>query len=177
MTEPHRTFDQQQAVESHAPYLTVFFVLLNFTLLEYLYATFHQSGLFLALYLIAACTAVTVVTGVIASFFHLHYNVRWIALTGVPAVLLSFVPLPLILGLMILAITKAALVGIYFMHLKYEGNWVYFMLVPAAFLAAVFIFALYPDIGMQPQGAPETIGEEEVLAVPERAEPLLHLGV
>ena len=55
----------------------------------------------------------------------------------------------LVLGLMILAVTKASLVGIYFMHLKFEGRWVYLMLVPASLLALVLIFALYPDIGQQ----------------------------
>ncbi len=57
---------------------------------------------------------------------------------------------PLVVGLMFWAVIKASMVGWYFMHLKFEGKWVYYMLVPAAILAAVFIFALTPDIGMQP---------------------------
>ena len=57
---------------------------------------------------------------------------------------------PLVLGLMFWAVIKASMVGWYFMHLKFEGRWVYYMLVPAGILACVFIFALMPDIAMQP---------------------------
>ncbi len=56
----------------------------------------------------------------------------------------------LVLGLMTWAIIKATLVGLYFMHLKYEGKWVLAMLVPAGILACVLVFALMPDIAMQP---------------------------
>lgn len=56
----------------------------------------------------------------------------------------------LVLGLMFWAVIKASLVGWYFMHLKFEGKWVYFMLVPAGILACVFVFALTPDVAMQP---------------------------
>ena len=35
--------------------------------------------------------------------------------------------------------------------------------LPAGILACVFIFALYPDIGMT-AGAPEAVGDEEVSA-------------
>ena len=70
----------------------------------------------------------------------------------------------LILGLMSLAIIKAALVGMYFMHLKFEGRWVYLMLIPAGILALVFITALTPDIALQP-GAPPTSADEEEAAI------------
>ena len=53
----------------------------------------------------------------------------------------------LVLGLMTLAVTKAALVAIFFMHLKFEGRWVYLLLVPAGLLAAGLVLALYPDLG------------------------------
>jgi cytochrome c oxidase subunit 4 len=56
----------------------------------------------------------------------------------------------LVLGLMLWASIKAAMVGWYFMHLKFEGRWVYGMLIPAAILACVFIFALYPDMALHP---------------------------
>ena len=69
----------------------------------------------------------------------------------------------LVLGLMFLAVVKASMVGWFFMHLKFEGRWVYYMLVPAAFLAAVFIFALTPDIAMQP-AADEATAEDETTA-------------
>jgi cytochrome c oxidase subunit 4 len=97
------TFDQEMHVESHAPYLKVFFALLILTILEYTYAS----------------------TGLLGFFI-------------------------LVLGLMILAIIKASLVGWYFMHLKFEGRWVYGMLIPASILAMILTFALVPDLAMQP---------------------------
>ncbi len=113
MAETNLTHDQEMHVESHAPYLKVFFALLIFTIMEYFYAMLPISF---------------------------------------PA---------LVVGLLAMAITKAALVGWYFMHLKFEGRWVYFMLVPAGVLATIFVLALYPDIGMQPiSEAPAS--EEEV---------------
>jgi cytochrome c oxidase subunit 4 len=56
----------------------------------------------------------------------------------------------LVLGLMIMACTKAALVGLYFMHLKFEGRWVYAFLIPAGILAMVLVGGLTPDVAMQP---------------------------
>jgi cytochrome c oxidase subunit IV len=112
------TFDQEMHVESHAPYLKVFFALLVLTILEYCYAS-----------------------------------------TG----LLGF--LILVLGLMILAVIKASLVGWYFMHLKFEGRWVYGMLIPASILAAILTFALVPDLAMQPV-TDENPDIEEVSAAP-----------
>ena len=119
MTEPHRTFDQQQDVESHAPYMKVFFALLVFTILEYIYARFSKESFLL-----------------------------------------------LVGGLMVMAVTKAVLVAWYFMHLKFEGRWVYIMLIPAGVLAAVLIFALYPDIGAQRSGEEGPAEDEDVAAAP-----------
>jgi cytochrome c oxidase subunit 4 len=67
----------------------------------------------------------------------------------------------LVLGLMALAFTKAALVGLYFMHLKFEGRWVYAFLVPACMLALGMILALMPDIGSIPQSLPYGPEDEE----------------
>ncbi len=80
----------------------------------------------------------------------------------------------LVMGLMLFAVIKASMVGWYFMHLKFEGRWVYYMLVPAGILAAVLIFALMPDIAMQPPADEATSEDEETTAVsaplaPERA--------
>jgi cytochrome c oxidase subunit 4 len=61
--------------------------------------------------------------------------------------LLPVAKIAFILLLMILAVTKAGLVGAYFMHLKFEGLWKYVLLVPPALLAVVLIFALMPDVG------------------------------
>jgi cytochrome c oxidase subunit 4 len=52
----------------------------------------------------------------------------------------------LLLGLLLLAVVKAGMVGWYFMHLKFEGNWVYILIVPAFILAAVIVLALTPDM-------------------------------
>ncbi len=71
----------------------------------------------------------------------------------------------LILGLMVLALVKAGMVGLYFMHLKFEGRWVYGMLVPACCLAIILILALYPDVTLHPgTDAPEGSEEEPVAA-------------
>jgi len=105
MAELHRTYDEEQDFEAHAPYLKVFFVLLILTIFEYCYA--------------------------LASFK-----------LGLGIVLL-------ILGLMVLAFTKAGLVAWYFMHLKFEGRWVYLMIVPALFMATFLVLALYPDVALQ----------------------------
>ena len=59
----------------------------------------------------------------------------WLAvLTGVEYFYAFFLKdffLILLLGLLVLAVIKAGLVGWYFMHLKFEGNWVYLLIVPA----------------------------------------------
>jgi cytochrome c oxidase subunit IV len=117
MNEPHRTYDQQQHVESHAPYIKIWIILLVFTVAEWLYATYASVGFFL-----------------------------------------------LVLGLMTMALTKAALVGLYFMHLKFEGRWVYAFLIPAGILATIFVLALYPDIGTQQPGVEPSADEEAAVA-------------
>jgi cytochrome c oxidase subunit IV len=52
----------------------------------------------------------------------------------------------LLIGLLVLAVVKAGLVGWFFMHLKFEGNWVYIMIVPAFVLATILVLALLPDM-------------------------------
>ena len=74
--------------------------------------------------------------------------------------------LVLVLGLMTWAIIKAALVGLYFMHLKYEGRWVFAMLVPSGLLGCVLVFALMPDIAMQPVVEMNNLDDDSVDAVP-----------
>ncbi len=165
MTDHNRTFDEQQDVESHAPYITLFFVLLNYTAMEYVYAKFHKSHT-LVLYMVGVAVLLTIVTAIFAAFFHFRFNRKWVYLTMIPAVGLSVMPFPLLLGLLILAVTKATLVGLYFMHLKYEGNWVYYMLIPAGILACVFTTALYPDIGMQPTDEDQAIQEQPLSRAP-----------
>ncbi len=117
MSETNLTHDQEMHVESHSPYIKVWFGLLVFTVVEYFYAFIFKD---------------------------------------------SF--MTLVLGLMFVAVIKASMVGWYFMHLKFEGKWVYYMLVPAGILACVFIFALIPDIGRQPD-AGEELEDENTAAV------------
>lgn len=161
MTTQARTVAQQTHVETHAPYLTLFFVLLNYTAMEYVYAKFHTWSL-LPVLLIGTAGLLTILTAVVASVYKLHFNRNWVYLTMVPAVFLGVTPTPLIAGLMILAVTKATLVGMWFMHLKFEGNWIYLMLVPAGILATVLILGLLPDMTMQPTIEEQEAQEEEL---------------
>jgi hypothetical protein len=157
MSEPHRTYDQQQHVESHAPYMTVFYALLNLTVQEYFYAKYHGTWGLLWMLLSGILLTGLVVVG--SRWAGLHAGRGWILLDLLPAVLLTFIHVPLILGLLTLAVTKATLVGMFFMHLKFEGRWVYYFLIPAAILAMVFIFALVPDVAMQEGPAVESTEE------------------
>src|SRR5258708_6135400 len=96
MTTPSPTLSpQSHDDEHHAPYMTLFFVLLNFTAMEYIYARFHQaSSLFFAL--MGVAVLLTIVTAFFTSMYNLHFNRRWVYLTMVPALLLSIFPIPLI---------------------------------------------------------------------------------
>ncbi len=107
MSEHNLTPDQERDVESHAPYMKVFWSLLVLTVLEYAYARFFESRMAFV-YLVA--------------------------------------------GLMVLAITKAFLVGWYFMHLKFEGRWVYLLLVPVCLMAVIVVTGLAPDMGFHQHG-------------------------
>ncbi|MBX6313886.1 MAG: cytochrome C oxidase subunit IV family protein [Isosphaeraceae bacterium] len=159
------TFDQQQDLESHAPYGLVFFTLLNYTAMEYIYASFHTSH-WLPLWLGLTAVLLLALTIIMSGVLRMHLTRGWVWLPLIPAIILSLLPVPLVLGLMVLAVIKASLVGLFFMHLKFEGNWVYLLLIPAAILATVFIVALYPDIGMQPVGETTTEENEEIATAP-----------
>jgi cytochrome c oxidase subunit 4 len=80
----------------------------------------------------------------------------------------------LVLGLMVCAVIKAAMVGWYFMHLKFEGKWVYAMLIPAGILAVILVAALYPDLALQPvtEENPAEEESESVWAEPPAVPPL-----
>jgi cytochrome c oxidase subunit 4 len=54
---------------------------------------------------------------------------------------------PLVVGLVGLAIFKATLVAIVFMHLSFEGRWTRIILVPTGFLALALVLAMVPDLG------------------------------
>jgi cytochrome c oxidase subunit IV len=72
---------------------------------------------------------------------------------------------PLVLGLLLLAIVKASMVGWYFMHLKFEKKWVYILIIPAGVMAVLLTLALYPDMAMKP-AVEENPGEEHTMVVP-----------
>jgi cytochrome c oxidase subunit 4 len=83
-------------------------------------------------------------------------------------------PALLIGGLMLMAVAKAGLVGLFFMHLLFEGRWKYLVLIPTTFLAVVTVAGLVPDIGFR-QG-PEVeaaIKSESIDAAPADAEPAI----
>jgi cytochrome c oxidase subunit IV len=84
----------------------------------------------------------------------------------------------LVLGLLLLAVIKAGLVGWYFMHLKFEGNWVYILLVPAMILATIIVLALTPDMVLKPIPE-ENPGEEtdSAYVLPAGALPRMLLAV
>jgi cytochrome c oxidase subunit 4 len=75
---------------------------------------------------------------------------------------------PLVLGLLSVALVKAGLVGWYFMHLKFERKWVYILIIPACVMAIFLTLALCPDMAMKPV-AEEDGGEEEAWVMPHSA--------
>ena len=79
----------------------------------------------------------------------------------------------LVLGLMTWAVIKATLVGLYIMHLKFEGTWVLGMLIPAGILATIFVFALIPDVAMQPVTEINEPDDEGAAASPVSPRPTL----
>lgn len=92
MTEPHRTYDQQQDVESHAPYIKIWAWLLVLTILEYLYALWastHTSFFLLVLGLMSLATIKATLVGMF--FMHLKFEGRWVYIMLVPAAVLASV--------------------------------------------------------------------------------------
>jgi len=71
----------------------------------------------------------------------------------------------LVLGLVGLALVKAAMVGWYFMHLKFEKRWVYLLIIPACVMAVFLTLMLYPDMAMKPVDD-DTAAEEEAWVAP-----------
>jgi len=48
--------------------------------------------------------------------------------------------------ILLVAVVKATLVGLYFMHLKLDWPKLYFMIIPAFILATMMMIVLMPDI-------------------------------
>ena len=55
----------------------------------------------------------------------------------------------IIFFVMLVAMCKASLVGLFFMHLKFEGPWKYVLLIPAGMLLVLLMLALIPDVGLR----------------------------
>ena len=93
MTEPHRTYDEQQHVESHAPYMKVFFALLIFTVLEYFYAKLASGmGFSLGALVLGLMTLAVTKAGLVGYYFmHLKFEGRWVYLMLIPASILALV--------------------------------------------------------------------------------------
>ncbi len=72
----------------------------------------------------------------------------------------------LLMGLLLIAIIKAVLVGLYFMHLAFEGRWKYLVLIPTAFFSSVLVVGLLPDLAFNSYQLPE-----ETIESPDPAEP------
>ena len=96
MEQHNLTYDQQQHVESHAPYLKIFFVLLVLTVLEYFYAKFFAGALVsLVLSLLALAGIKAMLVGLY--FMHVKFEGRWVFFMIIPASVLATI---LILALM-----------------------------------------------------------------------------
>jgi cytochrome c oxidase subunit 4 len=92
MAETNLTHDQEMEVESHAPYMMVFWILLGFTIAEYFYAKWastHASFAILVIGLMAM--AITKATFVGMYFMHLKFEGRWVYAMLVPAAILAMV--------------------------------------------------------------------------------------
>ena len=107
---------------------------------------------------------------------HAPYMTVWAWLAGLTAVEYGYAYyakdsfMILIVGLLVLAVIKAGLVGWFFMHLKFEGNWVYVMIVPAFVLATILVMALLPDMAMKPEEE-ETPAEQSSFVIPAAEHP------
>ena len=84
------THDQQQHVESHAPYIKVFVALLILTILEYCYASFLNLS-FGSLVLGLMALAIVKASLVAWYFMHLKFEGNWVYLMLVPAGILMVV--------------------------------------------------------------------------------------
>ena len=90
MADTNLTADQEMHVESHAPYLKVFFVLLVFTLIEYFYAMWFKDS-FTTLVL-GLMTCAVLKAGLVGWFFmHLKFEGNWVYYLLVPAGILACV--------------------------------------------------------------------------------------
>ena len=90
------TPEQERYVESHAPYMKVFWALLVLTVMEYAYARFLPLPF---LYLVLGLLTMAVVKATLVGmyFMHLKFEGRWIYMMLVPVCILAAV---VVIGLM-----------------------------------------------------------------------------
>jgi cytochrome c oxidase subunit 4 len=97
MAEHNLTPEQERDVESHAPYMKVFWSLLVLTILEYAYARFLESRIPFAS-LVAGLMFLAIVKAFLVGWFfmHLKFEGRWVYMMLVPV---CFLAISLVLGL------------------------------------------------------------------------------
>ena len=90
MHDHNLTDEQEIRVETHAPYLTIFWVVMTLTVLEYAYATYARIsfGTLVGGLMTMALVKVALVGWY---FMHLKFANRWVYLMLVPAGVLSVV--------------------------------------------------------------------------------------
>ncbi len=89
------THDQEMHVESHAPYIKVFLVLLVFTVIEYFYAMIFKDAF--TVLVLGLMTCAIIKAGLVGWYFmHLKFEGLWVYYMLVPAAILACV---LIFGL------------------------------------------------------------------------------
>ena len=83
---------------------------------------------------------------------HAHPNYMaifyWLFGLTVAELAVAYMPIPkslMVAGLVILAITKAALVAMYFMHLKFERRTLGLIALTPPILLVLFVVITYPD--------------------------------
>ncbi|NUO83416.1 cytochrome C oxidase subunit IV family protein [candidate division KSB1 bacterium] len=81
-----------------------------------------------------------------------YTNVIW---AGFPLLLLGFL-------LVVLALAKAALVGMYFMHLKFEKRALGIIALTPLILCTLLIIALLPDLTARPHKSEPAAAAEQV---------------
>src|SRR5690242_4509606 len=89
MAETNLTHEQEMHVESHAPYMKIFWTLLIFTIAEYFYAYWFANASFVVLVLGLLSMAVFKATLVGMYFMHLKFEGKWVYSMLVPACILA----------------------------------------------------------------------------------------
>jgi cytochrome c oxidase subunit 4 len=90
MTQTNLTHEQEMAVESHAPYMKIFWILLVLTIMEYCYASFLDLSFFTLVFGLMAM-AIVKASLVGLYFMHLKFEGKWVYGMLIPAGILAIV--------------------------------------------------------------------------------------